>query len=178
MHQPILEDQKEYESWKDYYLEKKKETGGYFQHFDSKKLSVFDSLPSGYLNNTDAFKNVVVACPGGNFLLVPAGGCLVRCIHHCFVFGEPGMSEGIVGISGSRRSSPFTSVNLENAARPFVEPRAMRNSENDGEELWFPSMEEFLSRCSTADEFRDICTMRKLGLKNIGDTILCANVLF
>jgi hypothetical protein len=29
MHQSILEDQKEYKSWKDYYLEKKKETGGY-----------------------------------------------------------------------------------------------------------------------------------------------------
>jgi hypothetical protein len=72
-----------FESWEDYYLMKKEETESYFHHFASKKLSAFDSLPSGYANHPDAFRNVVASYPEGNFFLIPAGGNLVRCIHHC-----------------------------------------------------------------------------------------------
>ncbi len=78
-----------FESWEDYYLVKKEEQEGYFYNLASKKLSAFDSLPNGYINHPEAFKDVVEAFPDGNFVLIPARGNLVRCIHHCFVFQEP-----------------------------------------------------------------------------------------
>jgi hypothetical protein len=73
-----------FKSWEDYYLVKKEEKEGYFQDLALKKLSAFDSLPSGYFNHPENLKDVVEAFLGGNFLLIPAGGNLVRCIHHCF----------------------------------------------------------------------------------------------
>jgi hypothetical protein len=42
-----------------------------------KKLSAFDSLPSGYVNSTNGFKPVAAAYLEGNHLLIPAGGNLV-----------------------------------------------------------------------------------------------------
>jgi hypothetical protein len=149
-----------YASWEDYYLKKKRDPESHFYRLTTKRLSAFDSLPIDYVNRPDAFKNVVESYPEGNFIIIPAGGNLVRCIHHCFVFDEPGGTSHVIGISGSRRSSPFKSLNIESLVKPLLEPRARRNSEQDGGESWAPTMIEFFS-CRNADEFKDIIAKEK-----------------
>jgi hypothetical protein len=101
------------------------------------------------------FKDSVAQYYYGNCILVPAGNNQVRCIHSCFVFGGLRKPTEIVGILGSRRSSPFKSVNIDHAVKLLTEPRTTRTSESTGGELWLPTMEEFLG-CENEEAFRDL----------------------
>jgi hypothetical protein len=64
-----------------------------------------------------------------NFILVPVGTNQVRCIHSCFVFGELGKASKVAGLLGYRRTSPFKTLNIEHAVKPFSGPRTTRASE-------------------------------------------------
>ena len=152
-----------YESWEEYYKKKKEEPEGYFNHFAKKRVSAFDSLPIGYVNRPESFKATVDAYPNGNFLLIPAGGNLVRCIHHCFIFKEFEKQDSVVGISGSRRSSPFKRPNIDRVVRKLTEPRTSRNSKSPGDELWVPGIDDFL-RCDHAEEFKNTVAVEKENL--------------
>jgi hypothetical protein len=121
-----------YDSWEEYYKEKREEPGNYFHHFAKKRISAFDSLPSGFVNKPDSFKLTVEACPEGNFLLILAGGNLIRCIHHCFLLEEFGKQDSIIGISGSRQSSPFKRVNIDGIVKTLSDSRTSQNSKSPG----------------------------------------------
>jgi hypothetical protein len=112
-----------YQSWEEYYKKKKEEPDGYFNRFAKKRISAFDSLPSGYVNRPESFKTTVAAYPDRNFLLILAGGNLVRCIHHCFNFKEFEKQDSVVGISGSCHLSPFKIPNINSLVRTVLEPR-------------------------------------------------------
>jgi hypothetical protein len=142
------------------YKEKRDEPGDYFHHFAKKRVSAFDSLPSGFAERPEYFKRTVEACTDGNFLLIPAGGNLVRCIHHCFLFKEFGKQDSVVGISGSRRSSPFKRVSINGIVKKLSEPRTSRNLKSPGDKLWVPTIEDFLG-CKNADKFKDAVAYEK-----------------
>jgi hypothetical protein len=114
------------------------------------KLSIFDPLPGDYANGADKSKSAVATYPDGNFLVLPAGGNNVRILHHCFVYGEPGSPSVVVGISGTRRTSPFKTIHITHAVIPVAEPRATRGGRNVV--TFLPSMEEFLG-CENASDF-------------------------
>jgi hypothetical protein len=78
----------------------------------------------------------------------------VRIIHHCFVHGDPRSPTVVVGISGMRRTSPFKTINSNQAMTPFAKPRATRGGGNDISFL--PSMGEFLGCCENASDFKDL----------------------
>jgi hypothetical protein len=61
----------------------------------------------------------------------------------------------VVRILGSRRSSPFKTINIDHAMKPFSKPRSTRTSEARGDEVWIPTMEEFMY-CKNAEEFKNL----------------------
>ena len=133
-----------YDSWEDYYLKKGKEETGLVRHLSQANLSALDGLPDEYADKPAIFKEKITLFPYGNFIIIPAGTNQIRCIHSCFVFSDPGNPTEVIGILGSRRSSPFKSLNIDQAVRSFTEPRNTRNSETSGDDSWIPSMEEFM----------------------------------
>ena len=60
-----------YESWEDFYLKKKEETGGFIHQLAKKKLSVFDKLPIDHFDKPSAFKTAIASSTEGNFILIP-----------------------------------------------------------------------------------------------------------
>jgi hypothetical protein len=105
------------------------------------------------VNDLERFKSIVATYYDENFLVLPAGGSNVRIIHRCFVHGDPGSPTVVVGISGVRRTSPFKTINSNQAVTPFAKPRATRGGGND---IFFvPSMEEFLG-CENFSDFKDL----------------------
>jgi hypothetical protein len=117
-------------------------------------LSSLDDLPRTYAGKPTAFKENILKHSPGNFILIPFGVNLVTCVHSCFVFGEPGEPSTVVGILGTRRSSPFKTINVDHAIRALSEPRTTRASEKQ-DKLWMPTMEEFMA-CANVDEFKNL----------------------
>jgi hypothetical protein len=56
-------------------------------------------------------------------------------------------------VLGTRSTSPFKRVNIDQAVKPLSAPRVTRKSD-EGKEVWLPTAEEFVD-CKSADEFRD-----------------------
>jgi hypothetical protein len=142
-------------SWKEYYLSKKKETNGFLHEFAENKLSVLDSISLEYVGRPDKFKKVVeFNSDDENFLLLPAGGNRVSIVHSCFNLVNENKQNEIFGIFGTRSTSPFKRVSVEQAVRPLLAPRVTRKSKG-GRDNWLAPVEEFLE-CMSADEFRDL----------------------
>jgi hypothetical protein len=148
---------KRYHSWEEYYKRKGEERTGLMHHLARADLSFLDDLPREYVGKPTIFKDNMAQYLYGNFILVPVGTDQVRCIHSCFVFGELGKPSNVVGILGSRRTSPFKTLNIEHAVRPFSGPRTTRASEEKGDEAWIPTMEEFME-CTTVGGFKNLCS--------------------
>jgi hypothetical protein len=144
-----------YDSWKEYYQKKGEEETGLVRHLQRAKISYLDEFPSQYANDPGAFKEKVALFPYGNFILLPAGTNQVRCLHSCFIFGDLGEPTQVIGILGSRRSSPFKSLNIDQAVKQFTEPRNTRNSDSSRGDTWIPSMEEFME-CENVEEFKSL----------------------
>jgi hypothetical protein len=58
-------------------------------------------------------------------------------------------------ILGSWRTSPFKTLNVEHAVKPFSGRRSTRASEEKGDEAWIPTMEEFME-CNTIEGFKNL----------------------
>jgi hypothetical protein len=101
-----------FDSWVSFYKYKARETSGAIQVIIKEKLSIFDPLPGDYAKDSEKFKAMVASYSDRNFLLVPAGGNKVRIIHYCFIHGDPRSPTVVVGISGTRRTSQFKTVNV------------------------------------------------------------------
>jgi hypothetical protein len=150
---------KRYDSWEEYYEKKGEVTTGLVRHLELADLDSLDSLPLGYANKAATFKANVSESTFGNFILVPAGNNQVKCIHSCFVFGElGGTTTKVIGIFGSRRSSPFKTLNADHATKTLTEPRSTRYSK--AEEVWVPTMEEFMG-CQNADEVKNLASFEE-----------------
>jgi hypothetical protein len=143
-----------YDSWEEYYKKKGEERTGFVRNLVQADLSSLDDLPRSYAGKPAVFKESILEHSPGNFILIPCGANLVTCVHSCFVFGEPGEPSIVVGILGTRRSSPFKTINVDHAVRPLSEPRTTRASEKQ-DELWTPTMEEFME-CTNVGEFKDL----------------------
>jgi hypothetical protein len=113
-----------FNSWVSLYKDKARETSGSIQVIMKGKLSILNPLPGNYAKNSEKFESMVASYSDGNFLLIPAGGNKVRIIHHCFVHGDPGGTTVVVGISGTRRTSPFKIVKVGHAVSLNTKPRA------------------------------------------------------
>ncbi len=98
-------------SWEEFYEKKGEETTGLVRHLELADLDSLDGLPLGYANKAATFKASISESAFGNFILVPLGNNQVKCIHSCFVFGELGGTTKVIVIFGSRRSSPFKTLN-------------------------------------------------------------------
>jgi hypothetical protein len=61
----------------------------------------------------------------------------------------------VVGILGSRRTSPFKSLNIDQAVKRLLGPKTTRTSDPSRDEGWLPTMEEFIG-CANADEFKNL----------------------
>jgi hypothetical protein len=146
---------KRYDSWEEYYKEKGEERTGLIRHLARAELSFLDDLPRKYAGKPTIFKENVAQYPYGNFILVPFGTNQVRCIHSCFLFGELGKPFKVVGILGSWRTSPFKTLNIGHAVKPFLGRRTTRASEEKGDEAWIPTMEEFME-CNTKKGFKNL----------------------
>jgi hypothetical protein len=147
---------KRYDSWVEYYKEKGEERTGLIRHLARADLSFLHDLPTKYVGKPAVFKENVAQYSYGNFILVPSGTNKVRCIHSCFLFGELGKPSKVVGISGSRRTSPFKTLNTEHAVKLFSgPPRTTRASEEKVDEAWIPTMEEFMD-CDTVEGFKNL----------------------
>jgi len=142
-----------FDSWVSLYATKAKETTGSLQVLAKSKLSIFDPLPRDYANETNIFKSCVASFPDGNSLVLPAGGNSVRIIHHCFVHGDPGLQPIVVGILGTRRTSPFKTVNSNQAVALITKPRSTRGKGNNT--TFRPSIEEFMT-CDDAEDFGNL----------------------
>jgi hypothetical protein len=88
-----------------------------------------------------------------NFLLVPVGGNKVRIIHAPFVHRDPGGPTVVLGISGTRRTSPLKTINIAHAVSLINKPRATRGGGNDISFL--PSIEEFFG-CENSKDFETL----------------------
>ncbi len=77
----------------------------------------------------------------------------MKIIHNCFVHGDPGNPTMVVGIFGTRRTSPFKTINIANAVTLIAKPRATRGGGNDISFL--PSIEGFLG-CGDAADFESL----------------------
>ena len=146
---------KRYNSWEEYYKEKGEERTGLIRHLARADLSFLDDLPRKYAGKPAIFKENVAQYPYRNFILVPVGTNQVRCIHSCFLFGELGKPSKVVGILGSWRTSPFKTLNIGHAVKPFSGCRTTRASEEKGDEAWIPTMEEFME-CNTEKGFKNL----------------------
>jgi hypothetical protein len=147
---------KRYDSWEEYYKGKEEERTGLIRHLARADLSFLDNLPREYVGKPTIFKKENVAQYSyKNFILVPVGTNQVRCIHSCFVFGELGKASKVVGILGYRRTSPFKTLNIEHAVKPFSRPRTTRASEEKCDEAWIPTMEEFME-CTIVGGFKNL----------------------
>jgi hypothetical protein len=142
-----------FDSWVSYYAANAKNPAGSLQVLAKSELSILDPLPRDYANDTNKFKSCVASYPDGNFLALPAGGNSVRIIHHCFVHGDPGQQPTVVGILGTRRTSPFKTVNSIQAVALITKPRSTRGGGNNISFL--PSIEEFMN-CDVADDFGNL----------------------
>jgi hypothetical protein len=149
---------KRFDSWEEYYEKRGEETTGLVRHLELADLDSLDDLPLAYAKKPATFKENVAESEFGNFILIPAGNNQVKCIHSCFVFGELGGPTNVIGILGSRRSSPFKTLNVDHAVKTFIEPRSTRFSE--GEEVWVPTMEEFME-CQNAEEFKNLTSFEE-----------------
>ena len=147
--------EKRHDSWEEHCLEKGKESG-LFGSIARGKLSFFDNLPKKCARYKAALRGDVAQNHNANFILIPVGANMVRCIHSCFLFSElEEESSGVVGILGSRRTSHFNSLNIDHATKRFLGPKTTRTSDPSGDEGWLPTVEEFIG-CANADEFRNL----------------------
>jgi hypothetical protein len=73
-----------FSSWKEYYLSKKKETGGFLHQLAENKRSLLNYVPRTFVGHPAAFKKVIEDNGEENFLLLPAGGNRVNIVHNCF----------------------------------------------------------------------------------------------
>jgi hypothetical protein len=120
-------------SWGECHREKGKQEKGLVGHINRTKLSVFDKLLKEHAGRKASFEgNVAQHQSGGNFVLFPLGTNTVKCVHSCFAFGgEPGETLQVIGILGSRPSSPFkTLITKQQVIKEhFIEPGKTRASE-------------------------------------------------
>jgi hypothetical protein len=73
---------------KKYYQTKGEESTGLIRYLALAEFPSFDGLPREYAGKPAAFKESVGQYLYGNFILVPFGTNLVRCIHSCFISSE------------------------------------------------------------------------------------------
>jgi hypothetical protein len=129
-----------FSSWKEYYHSKKKETNGFLNKLTENKISLLNDVPLSFVNNPSGFKRAVEENSGEKFLLLAAGGNRVRIVQNCFTSKEeqPGTME-VFGILGTRSTSPFKRININQAVKPLsVHP------ESRGSRVWLPTAEAFL----------------------------------
>jgi hypothetical protein len=115
--------------------------------------SLGSSGPFAFVNDPLAFSMLIGLLEDEYFLLLPASGKRVNLVHSCFK-ATAANSEGasIFGILGSKRSSLFKRVNIEQAVTHQASPRVTRSEER--KDNLVPSMKAF-ARCICADNFRD-----------------------
>jgi hypothetical protein len=124
------------DSWGECYLEKGKESGN-FGSIARGKLSFFDDLPKKHASYKAALKGDVAEFNYGNFILIPVGTNKVRCIHSCFLFSELEKDPlQVIGILGSRRTSPFKSLNIDQAVKRLQPGPLIRLETKTGYPPW------------------------------------------
>ena len=150
-HMPISS---RFPSWRDYHLSKKKERKELAGKTDENGGLIARAPFSTFSNDPFSFMKAVDFFEGDSFLLLPAGGNRVSVVHNCFkVDVKDGSGLSVFGILGSRISSPFKRVDVNQATRHQTAPKVTRSEER--KEEWAPSAEN-LSKCKSADEFKDL----------------------
>jgi hypothetical protein len=113
------------------------------------------------VNDPAVFKENVIQYSYGNFHPYPRGKQPSEVHSQLFCFWRLGKThqDSLVRILGSR-SPPFKSLNIDHVVKQLTEPRTTRTLESMGDELWLPTMEEFLG-CEKEEAFRDLTSVEE-----------------
>jgi hypothetical protein len=141
-------------SWKERCLSNEKGTKGFLKETMEFNDSLDSDDPFAFANDSLAFLKLVNLFKGGRFLLLPGRENRVNLVHSCFMASnETGRgNDSAFGILGSRCSSPFKRVNIEQAVACQHSLRVTRSEER--KELLAPPFKDF-AKCKSVDKFRD-----------------------
>ena len=140
----------QYTNWKDFYRAKHLE-GGTFQDLFDSSVQAFNETSLEHLNDSKSLK-LTVASSRFNFVLLPGIDKSVNLVHSTILvptgmFEEPVM----IGIQGSRATSPFQAIPLEPITKAIRRGRTSKTSEK-----WTPpSLDQFLA-LSCEEDFESL----------------------
>ena len=137
--------------WVRYYRTLAQEPGPYHD-LDERDLSYLDNMSSGYLENESRFMLDITNSDGINFILLPEGRGYVRLFHQCITHRAnlPGRDPVVVGLFGSRATSPFRQIQTAAAVMKMNVPATRTATEG-----WIPGPEAFLG-VETATDFSSL----------------------
>ena len=137
--------------WVRYYRTLAQEPGPYHD-LDERDLSYLDNMSSGYLENESRFMLDVANSDGINFILLPEGRGYVRLFHQCITHRAnlPGREPVVVGLFGSRATSPFRQIQTAAAVMKMNVPATRTATEGR-----IPGPEAFLG-VETATDFSSL----------------------
>jgi hypothetical protein len=139
-----------YNTWKDFYHDKHLEGGTFRELFDS-SVTTFNKTSLDHLNDSKTLK-VTVASSRFTFILLPGQDKKVNLLHSAILVPTGTFEEPvIIGIQGSRSTSPFQVIPLDPITRAIRTGRTSKTSEK-----WTaPSLDQFLALTSET-EFEEL----------------------
>jgi hypothetical protein len=131
-------------TWCDYYHLVSSRDGEEKRMIDE-GLSSMNAINKAMIGKETELLNAVTNRPGFSFLLVPGPGRTVNILHCCSNIEEVGDNH-LIGILGTKFSSPKKSVVIKSLTDNFQVPKATRGSNPK-----IPSMKKFMEATSAAE---------------------------
>ena len=135
-------------SWVDYYIKAAEELQGPIAVFEN-GYSVYDSLVESYINDSTKFIDKIERNPNFSFLLLPTATRGVLNVTHCNTLFEDASETIIIGVNGTRFTSPWKVISSDNVVKP------LRTPSRRSPILSIPSLESIIN-CSSSEEFNNL----------------------
>jgi hypothetical protein len=122
-----------YNDWNEFYHAKHQEGGTFLDLFNS-KVSAFNETSLDHLNDAKALK-VTIASSRYNFVLLPGPDKGLHVLHSTILVAQGMWEEPVlIGLQGSRATSPFRMIPVDQIITPIRTKRMTQKSN----EMWTP----------------------------------------